>query len=54
VVREALPRDGILAFDGSPHPQIAQWTAHTGTFLMRTAGHRWHWSSAAIAAKLAY
>ncbi len=57
VVREALPRDGILAFDVGAHThQIAsQWTAHEpGTFLITNG-----WSSmgfgipAAIAAKLA-
>ena len=57
VVREVLPRDGILAFDVGAHThQIAsQWTAHEpGTFLITNG-----WSSmgfglpAAIAAKLA-
>ena len=57
VVRKALPRDGILAFDVGAHThQIAsQWTAYApGTFLITNG-----WSSmgfglpAAIAAKLA-
>ncbi len=57
VVRDALPREGILAFDVGAHThQIAsQWTAHApGTFLITNG-----WSSmgfgipAAIAAKLA-
>jgi acetolactate synthase-1/2/3 large subunit len=57
IVREALPRDGILAFDVGAHThQIAsQWTAYKpGTFLITNG-----WSSmgfglpAAIAAKLA-
>jgi acetolactate synthase-1/2/3 large subunit len=57
VVREVLPRDGILTFDVGAHThQIAsQWTAHEpGTFLITNG-----WSSmgfglpAAIAAKLA-
>jgi acetolactate synthase-1/2/3 large subunit len=57
VVRQALPRDGILAFDVGAHThQIAsQWTAYApGTFLITNG-----WSSmgfglpAAIAAKLA-
>jgi acetolactate synthase-1/2/3 large subunit len=57
VVRELLPRDGILAFDVGAHThQIAsQWMAHApGTFLITNG-----WSSmgfgipAAIAAKLA-
>jgi acetolactate synthase-1/2/3 large subunit len=57
VVREILPRDGILTFDVGAHThQIAsQWTAHEpGTFLITNG-----WSSmgfgipAAIAAKLA-
>ena len=57
VVREALPRDGILAFDVGAHThQIAsQWTAHAPRSFLITNG----WSSmgfglpAAIAAKLA-
>jgi acetolactate synthase-1/2/3 large subunit len=57
VVREALPRDGILAFDVGAHThQIAsQWTAHAPRTFLITNG----WSSmgfglpAAIAAKLA-
>jgi acetolactate synthase-1/2/3 large subunit len=57
VVREVLPRDGILAFDVGAHThQIAsQWTAHTPRTFLITNG----WSSmgfglpAAIAAKLA-
>jgi acetolactate synthase I/II/III large subunit len=56
-VREALPRDGILAFDVGAHThQIAsQWTAHAPRTFLITNG----WSSmgfglpAAIAAKLA-
>src|SRR6266542_5459438 len=57
VVREVLPRDGVLAFDVGAHThQIAsQWTAYErGTFLITNG-----WSSmgfgipAAIAAKLA-
>jgi acetolactate synthase-1/2/3 large subunit len=58
VVREVLPRDGILAFDVGAHThQIAsQWTAHAPRTFLITNG----WSSmgfglpAAIAAKLAY
>src|SRR5439155_17742854 len=40
VVREVLPRDGILAFDVGAHThQIAsQWTAHAPR---TTAGHQW-------------
>src|SRR5207249_6098015 len=57
VVREVLPRDGILAFDVGAHThQIAsQWTAHAPRTFLITNG----WSSmgfglpAAIAAKLA-
>jgi acetolactate synthase-1/2/3 large subunit len=57
VVRAALPRDGILAFDVGAHThQIAsQWTAHAPRTFLITNG----WSSmgfglpAAIAAKLA-
>jgi acetolactate synthase-1/2/3 large subunit len=57
VVRELLPRDGILAFDVGAHThQIAsQWTAHAPRTFLITNG----WSSmgfglpAAIAAKLA-
>jgi acetolactate synthase I/II/III large subunit len=57
VVREALPRDGILAFDVGAHThQIAsQWTAYAPRTFLITNG----WSSmgfglpAAIAAKLA-
>jgi acetolactate synthase I/II/III large subunit len=57
VVREVLPRDGILAFDVGAHThQIAsQWTAHEPRTFLITNG----WSSmgfglpAAIAAKLA-
>jgi acetolactate synthase-1/2/3 large subunit len=57
VVRELLPRDGILAFDVGAHThQIAsQWTAHEPRTFLITNG----WSSmgfglpAAIAAKLA-
>jgi len=56
VVREVLPRDGILAFDVGAHThQIAsQWTAHAPRTFLITNG----WSSmgfglpAAIAAKL--
>jgi acetolactate synthase-1/2/3 large subunit len=56
-VREALPRDGILAFDVGAHThQIAsQWTAHAPKSFLITNG----WSSmgfglpAAIAAKIA-
>ena len=56
-VRQALPRDGILAFDVGAHThQIAsQWTAHAPRTFLITNG----WSSmgfglpAAIAAKLA-
>ena len=58
VVRDALPRDGILAFDVGAHThQIAsQWTAHAPRSFLITNG----WSSmgfglpAAIAAKLAH
>jgi acetolactate synthase-1/2/3 large subunit len=57
IVRRALPRDGILAFDVGAHThQIAsQWTAHSPRTFLITNG----WSSmgfglpAAIAAKLA-
>ena len=57
VVRDLLPRDGILAFDVGAHThQIAsQWTAHAPRTFLITNG----WSSmgfglpAAIAAKLA-
>lgn len=57
VVRETLPRDGVLAFDVGAHThQIAsQWTAHAPRTFLITNG----WSSmgfglpAAIAAKLA-
>jgi acetolactate synthase-1/2/3 large subunit len=57
LVREVLPRDGILAFDVGAHThQIAsQWTAHEPRTFLITNG----WSSmgfglpAAIAAKLA-
>jgi acetolactate synthase-1/2/3 large subunit len=57
VVRDLLPRDGILAFDVGAHThQIAsQWTAHAARTFLITNG----WSSmgfglpAAIAAKLA-
>ncbi len=57
VVRDALPRDGILAFDVGAHThQIAsQWTTHAPRTFLITNG----WSSmgfglpAAIAAKLA-
>jgi acetolactate synthase I/II/III large subunit len=57
VVRDALPRDGVLAFDVGAHThQIAsQWTAHEPRTFLITNG----WSSmgfgipAAIAAKLA-
>jgi len=57
VVREILPRDGVLAFDVGAHThQIAsQWTAHEPRTFLITNG----WSSmgfglpAAIAAKLA-
>lgn len=57
VVRDVLPRDGILAFDVGAHThQIAsQWTAHAPRTFLITNG----WSSmgfglpAAIAAKLA-
>lgn len=57
VVRDVLPRDGILAFDVGAHThQIAsQWTAHAPRSFLITNG----WSSmgfglpAAIAAKLA-
>ena len=57
VVRDALPREGILAFDVGAHThQIAsQWTAHAPRTFLITNG----WSSmgfglpAAIAAKLA-
>jgi acetolactate synthase-1/2/3 large subunit len=57
VVRDVLPRDGILAFDVGAHThQIAgQWTAHEAKTFLITNG----WSSmgfgipAAIAAKLA-
>lgn len=57
VVRRALPRDGVLAFDVGAHThQIAsQWTAHAPRTFLITNG----WSSmgfgmpAAIAAKLA-
>jgi len=57
VVREVLPRDGVLAFDVGAHThQIAsQWTAHAPRTFLITNG----WSSmgfglpAAIAAKLA-
>ncbi|MCB1744408.1 MAG: thiamine pyrophosphate-binding protein [Gammaproteobacteria bacterium] len=57
VVRDVLPRNGILAFDVGAHThQIAgQWTAHTPRSFLITNG----WSSmgfglpAAIAAKLA-
>jgi len=57
VVRDVLPRDGILAFDVGAHThQIAsQWTAHEPRTFLITNG----WSSmgfglpAAIAAKLA-
>jgi len=57
VVRDVLPRDGILAFDVGAHThQIAsQWTAHAARSFLITNG----WSSmgfglpAAIAAKIA-
>ena len=57
VVREALPRDGVLAFDVGAHThQIgSQWTAHAPRSFLITNG----WSSmgfgipAALAAKLA-
>lgn len=57
VVRDALPRDGVLAFDVGAHThQIAsQWTAHESRTFLITNG----WSSmgfglpAAIAARLA-
>jgi acetolactate synthase I/II/III large subunit len=58
VVRDALPRDGVLAFDVGAHThQIAsQWTTHAPRTFLITNG----WSSmgfglpAAIAAKLAH